>query len=235
MDVQLLQPQETTPLPLNETIESAATAEGNREQTEGASASLPHPEEVAKEEGSEGEPQVAKKRKYYGSPQRNFNTEESGENSTKKRKKSRSVSREREKEGETEEEREKKRARGKEWERGGKFPRDTAEDCCFNCGEPGHHQVECPKPGRTFDSKNCYLCGRKGHTSKFCPDKFTNRYNFFGYPPYGPNMYPPVGYPPYYYMDYENRDHFVMERDKVCFTCGREGHISKDCPEGNFH
>eukprot|EP01124_Arcella_intermedia_P018272 TRINITY_DN2523_c0_g1_i11.p1 TRINITY_DN2523_c0_g1~~TRINITY_DN2523_c0_g1_i11.p1 ORF type:complete len:114 (+),score=20.54 TRINITY_DN2523_c0_g1_i11:79-420(+) len=81
---------------------------------------------------------------------------ESGE-IQQRRKKSRSVSREREKEGETEEEREKKRARGKEWERGGKFPRDTAEDCCFNCGEPGHHQVECPKPGRTFDCKNCYL------------------------------------------------------------------------------
>ena len=40
---------------------------------------------------------------------------------------------------------------------------------CFNCGDPGHMQSECPKP------KRCKHCGKSGHVASDCWEKHPDK------------------------------------------------------------
>ena len=40
---------------------------------------------------------------------------------------------------------------------------------CFNCGDPGHMQSECPKP------KRCKHCGKSGHAASDCWEKHPDK------------------------------------------------------------
>ena len=40
---------------------------------------------------------------------------------------------------------------------------------CFNCGDPGHMQADCPKP------KRCKHCGKSGHVASDCWEKHSDK------------------------------------------------------------
>ena len=44
---------------------------------------------------------------------------------------------------------------------------------CYNCGEKGHVNAQCPKP-RTNEHMTCFKCGKKGHHRRDCPEKTTS-------------------------------------------------------------
>ncbi len=75
---------------------------------------------------------------------------------------------------------------------------------CYNCGESGHMQRDCPKGGGGGGggggNRTCYTCGQPGHFSRECPDRDSGGGRSDG---------------------------------RKCYNCGEGGHISRDCPKGS--
>ncbi|XP_048129036.1 uncharacterized protein LOC115726459 [Rhodamnia argentea] len=121
-------------------------------------------------------------------------------------------------------------------------------DICFSCNKQGHWMKDCPdkSPARSqpsaaasssatppsLDRHNealsqrmrndvCFSCNKQGHWTKDCPDKSPARSQ--------PSAASSSATPPS--LDRHNAALSQGMRNGVCFSCNKQGHWTKDCPD----
>ena len=94
------------------------------------------------------------------------------------------------------------------------------QNCCFNCGKPGHISRDCSEPkkgggrgGGGGGGRDCYNCGKSGHISRDCPEPKSKGGRGGGGGGRGGGR-------------------GGRSDDRTCHNCGKAGHLSRECPEG---
>lgn len=87
------------------------------------------------------------------------------------------------------------------------------QECCHNCGHPGHFMRECTEPRRRRPNANdlCHRCRLPGHIQKDCSLEW-RRYRFT--------------------TSLDKRSFYdkVRKLNRICYSCAASGHFGDECP-----